>query len=460
MPSIACRPANRRAWLRLSVFRGGFDAEAAASVGGVTIPLLNRLREQSLIQPSGEARFDIHELLRRYAREALDAQGQTEAVSEVHCQYFIDRLTRLDADPEVSERDYYEQIETDYDNLLFALGWAHDGGHEEHFLELIERVSPYWTERESVSDGAYWLTRALSVAQDKPASKRKGLITMHAAKIVYFQSDYDRAYDLFEASRQMLIDSGEERSVVGILNYLGHIALDKGDTERATRHYQDMLELGQRVGNELAQATAVGNLGDMEVDKRNYAQAEDYFLQALVIFRRHDHANVGFVLNNLAVIALKQEDYPRAERYLSESLEYARRFKTPIPIAVALANLGEVAHLRGDLQRAKRLYQESLTLKRELGDKRRIAIQLEDLAKLAVDLRALREAAYLFAASRRLRDQLGTPVKEYNLPEYQAALDAVHAQFPDDEFDCALARRQRHDARPSHRSGAGIVNQR
>ena len=27
-----------------------------------------------------------------------------------------------------------------------------------------------------------------------------------------------------------------------------------------------MLELGQRLGNELAQATAVGNLGDMEVD--------------------------------------------------------------------------------------------------------------------------------------------------------------------------------------------------
>ena len=288
----------------------------------------------------------------------------------------------------MTDRDYFEQIEADSDNLLFALDRAYENQRTEIFLDLVDLVAAYWTEREYISAGAYWLPRALELVRDQSESKRKGMITLRAAKIAFFQSDYDRAYDLFEASRQILIACGEEQSVVTVLNYLGHISLDQGDIEGAAEHYQNLLDLGQRLGDELAQATAVGSLGDLEVDRRNYVQAAAYFQQALVIFRRLDHQNVGVILNNLAVVALKQQDYPAAERYLNESLEYARRSKTQIPIAVALANLGEVAHLRGDHARAKQLYQESLKLKYEMGDKRRIAIQLEDLAKLAVDLGA------------------------------------------------------------------------
>ena len=86
---------EQAAWLRLSVFRGSFDAEAASAIAGVSIPLLNRFREGSLIQPGETNRYALHELLQRYARELLEARHQTADVEMAHAHYFIDKLRQL-----------------------------------------------------------------------------------------------------------------------------------------------------------------------------------------------------------------------------------------------------------------------------------------------------------------------------------------------------------------------------
>src|SRR5262249_48606883 len=66
--------AEQRALSRLSVFRGGFQPEAAQVIAGASLPVLLALVEKSLLRrnPFGApGRFEMHELLRQFAEQKI-----------------------------------------------------------------------------------------------------------------------------------------------------------------------------------------------------------------------------------------------------------------------------------------------------------------------------------------------------------------------------------------------------
>ena len=60
---------------------------------GATLPLLTRLTDKSLLQwqatASGEGRYTMHELLRQFAAEELNAAGERALVEERHGRYYL-----------------------------------------------------------------------------------------------------------------------------------------------------------------------------------------------------------------------------------------------------------------------------------------------------------------------------------------------------------------------------------
>ncbi|MBX0328929.1 helix-turn-helix domain-containing protein [Oscillochloris sp. ZM17-4] len=92
----ALGPPERAALARLSVFRGGCRAAAAAQVAEASPRTLAALVDASLVRRSqdagGASRYDLHELLRQYAAERLgeqDPQGETE---RAHRAYYAELL--------------------------------------------------------------------------------------------------------------------------------------------------------------------------------------------------------------------------------------------------------------------------------------------------------------------------------------------------------------------------------
>ncbi|MET8153260.1 ATP-binding protein [Actinoplanes sp. NPDC049668] len=80
---------EERALLRLAVFRGGFDLDAAAAVAGAGLPLLAGLVDQSLVTAGEDGRYDMHELLRQYAAERLAADaGQESRARRRHAEHY------------------------------------------------------------------------------------------------------------------------------------------------------------------------------------------------------------------------------------------------------------------------------------------------------------------------------------------------------------------------------------
>src|SRR6185436_11143741 len=66
--------AEERAVLaRASIFRGGFNRPAAERVASANLRALAQLLNQSLLRRDAQSgRYEVHELIRQYAREKLD----------------------------------------------------------------------------------------------------------------------------------------------------------------------------------------------------------------------------------------------------------------------------------------------------------------------------------------------------------------------------------------------------
>jgi predicted ATPase len=80
---------ERAVFQKVSVFHGGFRREAAEVVAGASLQTLAGLIDQSMLRLNAAGRYDIHELLRQYGAEQLEASGQTEMVRRAYVDYYL-----------------------------------------------------------------------------------------------------------------------------------------------------------------------------------------------------------------------------------------------------------------------------------------------------------------------------------------------------------------------------------
>ena len=80
---------EQRAFQRLCVFKGSFSRQAAQLVSGASIQTLLRLANKSWIQHAENSRYALHELLRQYGMERLQAHpDEWRETKNSHAEYF------------------------------------------------------------------------------------------------------------------------------------------------------------------------------------------------------------------------------------------------------------------------------------------------------------------------------------------------------------------------------------
>ena len=75
--------------MRLSLFHGGFDLEAAVEVAGATLPVLAGLADKSLLRMDAAGRYNLHELVRQYAEDRLAKAGEIGSTTQRHLACFV-----------------------------------------------------------------------------------------------------------------------------------------------------------------------------------------------------------------------------------------------------------------------------------------------------------------------------------------------------------------------------------
>lgn len=120
----------------LSVFRGGFDRDAAGEVAGASLTLLAGLVDKSLLRRGPDGRYAIHTLFRQYAAEQLADRGETESLQTSHLAYFVSLVERAER-----QRARLSRLSADQDNIRAALSFALSQGDTE-LAGRLERALP------------------------------------------------------------------------------------------------------------------------------------------------------------------------------------------------------------------------------------------------------------------------------------------------------------------------------
>jgi predicted ATPase/DNA-binding SARP family transcriptional activator len=364
-------PDEQAVFSRLSVFRGGFQLEAAQHVAGASAAMLAALIDKSLVQREAAGRYDLHELLSHYGREKLSELDEVVAAQERHLAWCTQLA--VEAEPQLMGKEqarWLEQLESENDNLRAALHWSLERGLFDRAAQLAAALWRFWWTRGHLSEGRQWYSQ-IDTHHDALSIEISAKILNQAGVLAVQQGDYDEAQRLFEANLALNRERGNISGVANVLNNLGAMAIVQARYDQARIYLEESLPLRRQVGNK---------------------------------------SHIAATLNNLGTVAQYQADLSSAQQYFAESLALYRELEDVRSIAGVLNNLGGVALHQRDLFEAQSFYRESLLLRQAVGDKAGIAECLEGLAAIAVCQAQPQRSTQLYGAAEALRENVGAPL--------------------------------------------------
>ena len=137
--------AERNAFMRLSVFRGGATVDSARHVAGATVEILAALIDNALLRRQPNGRYEIHELLRQFAQEQLDQDQQaSQAVRDAHSTYFSGFLAERERTITCAgQRRAIQEVTAELDNIRAAWTWAAERRHSSLLRDAASTLTQY-----------------------------------------------------------------------------------------------------------------------------------------------------------------------------------------------------------------------------------------------------------------------------------------------------------------------------
>jgi predicted ATPase len=417
---------EQRAFRSLSVFRGGFEREAAQAVAGVSLPLLSALVDKSLVQRGEARRHDLHPLSAQYARERLREANDEAAICARHAAYYLKLAESAEAGLRGSEQQaWLARLDAEHDNLRTALEWMRESAPDD-FVRLSGALWRFWQLRGYLREGRQWLDSAL--AHSAPTAARARALR-GAAALVWRQGDFGLARRLAEDSVALWRTLGDaadysraaeysRRGLAEALAVLGLAVGYPGEHAAARAALEESAGLFRECGDAWGLALALFYLADMwHITKAgdgpmSGGSARELLEESLALFRQTgDRWGIAQPLHGLGYMAYRAGDYAQARRWLEEALQLRREINDRWLTAQTLNILGEVARCEADYHRAEAFYQESLALYQSLDARGRVAMVTCNLGYAAGRRGNKRRAHALFAESlagyQRLGDQWG-----------------------------------------------------
>lgn len=413
---------ERCALRQVSVFRGGWEAEAAAQVAGAALDTLTTLVDKSLLRRDAGGRFDMHELVRQYARDKLNEAREEQPINSRHLGYFV-RLAE-EAEPglrSAAQVMWLKRLESDLDNVRAALAWSTSNGDAELGLRLAGALWRFWMLHGHINEGRSWLETLLAqtsqaVAAPRPASAEldrhqaiRAVIFSRAAWLTILCGNLARAVALADEGLNLNRTSGDRMALGYSLIISGAVAVNRRDLDEARRLYEESLTILDEAAHKWPVAAAYYRLGILVTYEDDFAGAGVWLEKSLALFRElGDRVSVADVLHALAQVVDFQSKTARAIAIGQESVALYRELGVKgHALSNALYKLGDFALDQGDLEQAGLLYQESLTRSRDIGFVSNIGEALYGLALVAQYQGELGRAAELMEESLIIERELG-----------------------------------------------------
>ncbi|MBN2549943.1 MAG: diguanylate cyclase [Anaerolineales bacterium] len=410
---------------RLSVFRGGFNAQAAQQVAGASQFFLYALSAQSYLRrqamdpvsSASSSRYETHLLLQQYALKRLQRSLPEERKTRLaHCKYYMaflqERADRLHQDHRAQE-----EIRRELDNVRSAWRFA----VENQLLDLVEQglagLSNFCAFTGLLREGLQVLESALECARDQHSidptpenSRVLGSLLVQQGRMYVLTADFPEAVKVAAEAEKLTQDRGVTALEAYAALVLGMAWMGRAEHDIARQCLQRGLTLAQRAGDRQIEADCLRNLGNVEFDVSPTEIPRQYYQQSLDLCRQiGDRRGEGASLNNLGIIAMDHDDYDEASRFFEADQQITREFRDILGEAGVLMNLAITETMKyhfviargylercfvllegagarfdtlvalwaqafldlcqGDLETSRRRYEEVMLLSDEIGDR-------------------------------------------------------------------------------------------
>ena len=348
---------EQAAFARLSVFRGGFSRTAAQSVGQTNLRLLTKLVNKSLVsRDAATGRFALHELLRQFGAEQLQAMGEEAAVRRIHSDYYLRALAQRESTIQGPDQVAIKaDIELDFENVRAAWLTAVENGEADLINSARITLDVFLYSRSRLKDGYMlfslamkkftaettpWLFYRLQASYffanaHGPAEIEQGVAWARehgttsdliswliSAFYLYIehQRNPERAIAVMEEALELARATGLLVFECHILHNLGYAHTFLGHIERAAEYTQASLDIARRTGNVQRIAISLGNLGWVEfAHYANYAKAREMLTETVAIYRQLGTPHlIIYYLTQLGWLALDLGEREEAERIAVE----------------------------------------------------------------------------------------------------------------------------------------------
>jgi predicted ATPase/class 3 adenylate cyclase len=431
--------AERTLFVRLAVFAGSFDLDAAEAVGsgdpvdrGEVLDLLSRLIDRSLVdleETPNEARYRLLDTIQQYGQERLveaDPAGEVRARHRAHVLWLVEQLApRLFAGPDAAPTA--ERLALDHENIRAALQACDaDPAGAADELRLAGNLWRYWEMSGLLAEGRGWLTRALARTDGEVSELRANALS-GLGSLAAQQGDLASAEAGYAAALATNRELGRPAGIAYAASNVANIASERGDFSRARELYEESIAITREMGDERAAAIAVMSLADVLGREGQVEEATRLFDEAVAIFRgTGDPFGLALALGRDATFRLSLGDTADARAKHEEALETYRRFGDGRGVARTLMFLGDIVAVEGDNVEAERHYRAGIEERRALGDRAGLAAAADRVARLLV-LSEPERAARLVGFAEAQRDAIGAslaPVEAAERDQLVAALQA------------------------------------
>jgi predicted ATPase/DNA-binding SARP family transcriptional activator len=460
---------EQEALARLSVFRGGFTYEAAQHVAGASLHVLRALVDRSLLQarPARSIpapfslpetctigrRYELHELLRQYAAEKLEASTLYAKARDRHSAYYAAVLERLDTGLKgPRQQEALAEMRADLENARAAWEWASKRGQVARLDQALDGLCRYYAWRGRHGDGeaaCRWAAERLARSMAS-AGELRTLVRMRT-----WQSAFTRILGRTECASQLLtqslelldrpdlVDQDTREEKAAIQRELGQVAQVSGCHEDARRLYEQSLALYGSLGDGWETANTLARLGAVSWPLSQFDDAKGFYAECLDIRRSAgDRRGIASALLGLSLVVAHAGQPEEGERLAREGIAIHREMGDRVGTTDGLVQLASRVMLLGRFAEACRLLEEAAAIYEDLGMRNAFGTAKHLLAWAQVNLGAYGEAQVLLEIAlseyHKVNDRHGVGMSHLGLGEIALANGDCAASWELSEKSAAI----------------------
>jgi predicted ATPase/DNA-binding SARP family transcriptional activator len=458
---------------KLSVFRGGFEMEAAIEVAGLSLHNLDTLVAKSLVTRSRNGRYMLHESIRQFAAQKNE---NYEVIAQSHGAYYSGLLSRSNG---VVSADSMETIRKERANLRAAWLWSYsrEAYHEKATI-LLKGLSDLYMMRGPISEGENLFRQALANLSQDPGNKNLAAkISLELARLDGVKASYAEAIDIcqkvagetddillqarayliwgqsldgqgecesarpiLEKALKMARQIGQKQIEADSLRELGNAANRLGEHAVAIPYYKRSLNLGRELGDKRGESASLNNWATMEWELGNLPYARELYLEAQKLYQELGNLQgEAKVINNLSNVAADQGDLDTALLYCEQALQIHQDMGNPRGQSAVLNNMGANYFCQGNYAAARKCYKKALVLYRESSNRQAEAETLANLSSLDCVLGNLVDGRENAQKAIGLSEQVGDKINQANAFYYLGRIELADHNFIEAETSLSKA---------------------